>query len=56
MYVATYEKAKQQARANADRFGCAYYVMLDTNGNYRVEREYPGEQHTLFVAQPSKEK
>jgi hypothetical protein len=54
MYVSGFEEAKQQARANADHFQCTYYVIMDTSGNYRVERDKTDESHTLFVAQPVK--
>ncbi len=48
------DKAKKQARANADFFGRPYYVV-DTSMGIRVEREPPTPANAWriwFVAQP----
>ena len=54
MYVKTYELAKAQAKANAQRFNMPYSVFRDTAGNYRVERGV--REAAIYVANPPEPK
>ena len=45
-------KAREQAQANANYFGRAYMVYIDTSGNVRVSRDNQNASHEKEVILP----